>query len=238
MGRFISEDTYEGDLLNPLSLNLYSYVENNPLKYTDPSGNMPVWALNEISDFYSSTTLADWEASLLVFFTNGLSSGKHASFYTPFHEIAQINVAKHLNELDTGINVELERKLGTGEFYSAFGIKLVEKSYEADIVMGDEVWEVKPIKGKDPKAQLEKYRIIGGLTPSDRLVGETIDNITVFDELKMRLTFPKAGEVRYEMYLDHGNGTTEALTTVAAAKYLLKLVPKIVTRGKGFEPLQ
>src|SRR3569832_1607698 len=35
--RFISEDSYEGELTNPLSLNLYTYVENNPLINTDPS---------------------------------------------------------------------------------------------------------------------------------------------------------------------------------------------------------
>jgi RHS repeat-associated protein len=28
-GRFISKDSYEGDITNPLSLNLYTYVENN-----------------------------------------------------------------------------------------------------------------------------------------------------------------------------------------------------------------
>jgi RHS repeat-associated protein len=39
MGRFISEDTYEGELNNPLSLNQYTYVLNNPLKYIDPTGN-------------------------------------------------------------------------------------------------------------------------------------------------------------------------------------------------------
>ncbi|WP_440115587.1 RHS repeat-associated core domain-containing protein [Paenibacillus sp. QZ-Y1] len=37
--RFISEDTYEGELTNPLSLNLYTYVENNPLNYVDPTGH-------------------------------------------------------------------------------------------------------------------------------------------------------------------------------------------------------
>ncbi|MNX73827.1 hypothetical protein D3C86_1052390 [compost metagenome] len=40
MGRFIAEDTYEGDVTNPLSLNLYTYVENNPLTNVDPSGHM------------------------------------------------------------------------------------------------------------------------------------------------------------------------------------------------------
>lgn len=41
MGRFINEDTYEGQIDNPLSLNLYTYVQNNPLIYSDPSGFMP-----------------------------------------------------------------------------------------------------------------------------------------------------------------------------------------------------
>ncbi|WP_337032725.1 RHS repeat-associated core domain-containing protein [Paenibacillus illinoisensis] len=40
MARFIGEDTlYEGELSDPLSLNLYSYVSNNPLMYVDPSGH-------------------------------------------------------------------------------------------------------------------------------------------------------------------------------------------------------
>ncbi|OMD59080.1 hypothetical protein BSK48_30320 [Paenibacillus odorifer] len=42
MGRFLNEDTYEGQIDNPLSLNLYTYVENNPLMYTDPSGHAPI----------------------------------------------------------------------------------------------------------------------------------------------------------------------------------------------------
>ncbi|WP_337926771.1 RHS repeat-associated core domain-containing protein [Paenibacillus caui] len=37
--RFISEDTYEGQITNPLSLNLYTYVGNNPLGYSDPTGH-------------------------------------------------------------------------------------------------------------------------------------------------------------------------------------------------------
>ncbi len=40
LGRFISKDTYEGELANPLTLNSYIYAYNNPLKYIDPSGNI------------------------------------------------------------------------------------------------------------------------------------------------------------------------------------------------------
>jgi RHS repeat-associated protein len=41
VGRFISADSYQGDIGNPASLNRYSYVLNNPYKYTDPTGHMP-----------------------------------------------------------------------------------------------------------------------------------------------------------------------------------------------------
>jgi RHS repeat-associated protein len=39
VGRFINQDTYEGDITNPLSLNLYTYCHNSPLGCVDPSGH-------------------------------------------------------------------------------------------------------------------------------------------------------------------------------------------------------
>jgi len=39
VGRFITEDTYKGQVDNPLSLNRYTYVHNNPLRFVDPTGN-------------------------------------------------------------------------------------------------------------------------------------------------------------------------------------------------------
>lgn len=41
VARFIQEDVYTGDKKDPLSLNLYTYVVNNPLKYLDPTGRIP-----------------------------------------------------------------------------------------------------------------------------------------------------------------------------------------------------
>lgn len=37
--RFLSEDTYRGSISDPLSLNLYTYCANNPVKYYDPTGH-------------------------------------------------------------------------------------------------------------------------------------------------------------------------------------------------------
>ena len=38
-GSFLTEDSYLGDIRNPLTLNRYSYCSGNPLFYSDPSGH-------------------------------------------------------------------------------------------------------------------------------------------------------------------------------------------------------
>jgi RHS repeat-associated protein len=40
IARFLQEDTYLGDKNDPLSLNLYTYCLNNPIRYDDPTGHM------------------------------------------------------------------------------------------------------------------------------------------------------------------------------------------------------
>jgi len=46
--RFISEDSYEGEIENPQSLNQYLYVENNPLIYLDPTGQMKLTQIDDL----------------------------------------------------------------------------------------------------------------------------------------------------------------------------------------------
>src|SRR5262249_20352555 len=41
LGRFVQADQHLPDLKDPQSFNRYSYALNNPLKYTDPTGNFP-----------------------------------------------------------------------------------------------------------------------------------------------------------------------------------------------------
>jgi RHS repeat-associated protein len=49
VGRFLTEDTFMGEVSNPQSLNRYSYVMNNPVNMVDPTGHEPVpaWVRNQ-----------------------------------------------------------------------------------------------------------------------------------------------------------------------------------------------
>ncbi|KEO81190.1 hypothetical protein EL26_22300 [Tumebacillus flagellatus] len=58
-GRFVNEDGYEGQLKDPMSLNLYTYVESNPLTYWDPSGNTQV-VTDTASDGWHPDSSYDW----------------------------------------------------------------------------------------------------------------------------------------------------------------------------------
>ncbi|MFC5702312.1 RHS repeat-associated core domain-containing protein [Cohnella faecalis] len=42
IARFLSEDTYRGQADDPLSLNLYTYVNNEPMMYVDPTGHTTI----------------------------------------------------------------------------------------------------------------------------------------------------------------------------------------------------
>ena len=39
IGRFITQDTYEGNIYDPLTKNQYLYTNNDPVNYTDPTGH-------------------------------------------------------------------------------------------------------------------------------------------------------------------------------------------------------
>ncbi|MGE5579276.1 MAG: S8 family serine peptidase [Bacillota bacterium] len=39
IARFLTEDTFRGSIVDPLSLNLYAYCLNNPVRYLDPTGH-------------------------------------------------------------------------------------------------------------------------------------------------------------------------------------------------------
>jgi RHS repeat-associated protein len=60
IGRFISRDPFTGFDTNIQSLNRYTYVQNNPVVYTDPSGKNPVLAAVGLAGFYGACANTGW----------------------------------------------------------------------------------------------------------------------------------------------------------------------------------
>ncbi|MCD6258509.1 MAG: RHS repeat protein, partial [Helicobacteraceae bacterium] len=60
--RFLTRDTYDGRIAEPITLNHYAYANSNPTMYTDPSGNMSVvestFAIATLGIIGSSATYA------------------------------------------------------------------------------------------------------------------------------------------------------------------------------------
>ncbi|GJM80347.1 hypothetical protein HMSSN139_28430 [Paenibacillus sp. HMSSN-139] len=88
IGRFVSENTYEGSLWSPQSQNIYAYVANNPLKYVDPSGHIPtaMEAAKMAQDIYSVTdkdkgkiVINKWKLDNIIKNDEGLKMGVYSS---------------------------------------------------------------------------------------------------------------------------------------------------------------
>ncbi|KRF27642.1 hypothetical protein [Paenibacillus sp. Soil787] len=213
-------------------------MENNPLTRTDPTGHSYAWSLNLISKGYNNESYNSANASLLIFGANGLSAAipefsdfadAEANFrqlFVPFHEIAQIQAAKAIYD-KYGKSPTLEKSIskpkgeGKGNYY-------------ADIVLGNKVWEVKPLNGEDPKPQLELYKKAGNLIEGDYF--NPINGVPVFGNVKMNVSFPAAGEVNYSLYYENEDGGIKELTTVGAAYIVARLLLKMTPWGGKLSP--
>jgi len=111
LGRFTQPDTIVPQPGNPGSLNRYSYVLNNPLRYTDPTG---FFSEEEIMNYLGVDT---WEAVLAMFGEGGQFAGAWGYLQT-------------LLEAEFGDEVTLWTAYGcanciiSGSFYESTGGKL------------------------------------------------------------------------------------------------------------------
>ncbi|GFP78427.1 RHS repeat-associated core domain-containing protein [Clostridium fungisolvens] len=79
-GRFLTRDSYLGDVMQPLTLNRYAYALNNPMMYTDPSGHWPGWldkAASAVSSFASNVvdTVSSYASKAVSYVEDAVSTG-------------------------------------------------------------------------------------------------------------------------------------------------------------------
>jgi hypothetical protein len=80
---------YEGNVANPLTQNLYTYVHNNPLKYNDPTGqwaHLIIGALigtaiggfgNAVTQLLKENKVLDCRCFVDLMFSVSLNCSKH-----------------------------------------------------------------------------------------------------------------------------------------------------------------
>jgi len=93
IARFLQEDTYRGSANDPLSLNLYTYCHNEPIMYTDPTGNTPI---REVFDGIDTSVV--WHP---------------AEAETPAYASVNLNGLTFNFILDEHNNIELQAQDGT-----------------------------------------------------------------------------------------------------------------------------
>jgi len=87
VGRFISEDPAGADVSDPKTINRYIYVKNNPLIYTDPSGE--IWdlvyaAVSWIADHWFIVSLASGTGAAIDAMTNPANQWHGGNIYEAF----------------------------------------------------------------------------------------------------------------------------------------------------------
>ena len=77
VGRFVTEDIWQGRMADPATQNRYVYVTNNPLRYVDPTGHMPNLVaeleINCVSGF-SSGEAVHWAKAISAFMASAYVS--------------------------------------------------------------------------------------------------------------------------------------------------------------------
>lgn len=128
MGWLISEDTYKGAVDNPLSLNRYAYVANNPLKFVDPSGHINV--IHSDGNGKTSFLLNPWVKG----FSLGISESIYKVQYTPPYSLE--NLAANV-ELFVSIIPAIKTEEQAGKLISSGTKSLITSGNKAEDVSKD-----------------------------------------------------------------------------------------------------
>ncbi|MDD2962416.1 MAG: polymorphic toxin type 23 domain-containing protein [Bacteroidales bacterium] len=124
VGRFLSADPYIQAPDNPQNLNRYSYCLNNPLRYTDPSGEflaIPFMIIASTAEFLSNVIQGKSNALASAFnksmtVTNGMSSCARVSFGSFSFGLDPFNIGLSVGYNNGGFSASAG--FGLGGFYA------------------------------------------------------------------------------------------------------------------------
>jgi RHS repeat-associated protein len=108
-GRFLSNDSYRGSDLTPPSLHRYTYVLNNPVKYTDPTGRIP-----------TSTEVALWAIDVLALMMLVMTSSHVSAILALLVILASVPL--NLVDIWTGTMSRTHMKIVTGLWFLKWGL--------------------------------------------------------------------------------------------------------------------
>ncbi|RLC09776.1 MAG: hypothetical protein DRI57_21495 [Deltaproteobacteria bacterium] len=96
-GRFLTPDSWQGDMSRPATLNRYAYAEANPVNRTDPSGHFSIGEIN--TAFVIRNVLTDLQIDTGMNLADAHSRGQNGEEYIGGQEVGGL-----IFSMATGIN--------------------------------------------------------------------------------------------------------------------------------------
>ncbi len=157
IGRFLNPDTIIPEVYNPQVYNRYSYVYNNPLLYSDPTGHIPSYSelvnshddKNVLEDLYYNPSTGpgggvqwrNYDASFDAYNSPSRIKNSQSTISGVADNIPILGGAKGLTELGTGIDPITGEEISTGDaalgvFLGALGLRWLDDVAEGAIKLG------------------------------------------------------------------------------------------------------
>jgi len=205
IGRFISADTVIPDTYDPQSLNRYSYVLNNPFRYTDPTGHSPAdgYDFMNVPNPYSEDEQA-WGRvgfNMGVRGTNGVSSSQGIVASGNVGEALGSPSANALSSayIDWYINICLTGNCHGNDYFGQYSLR----DYQASEYLGGKAANgmlfAIPAGLVTGKTAQFLWQLRGGITPLLPLVGMSGGDVVTKSGAQNIANGPKlAGQLRLE----------------------------------------
>ena len=129
IGRFVSSDTIVPDFNNPQDLNRYSYVNNNPVKFVDPTGHF------KFKDFLKSATAVAVSAAAAFASYGALVALTPMTFAAKTAAIVTASAAMTEATLQTKPGQQLTKAIANNFFDDMLGMKPKTAQFFADLTV-------------------------------------------------------------------------------------------------------